>query len=536
MKDEGTFSNDGPPLSASAHERGSESDGHVLASPPTGPQDAPSPAHSSIMERQLIVRHHVRLLLVVMVVVALVVLAGGYGVFHAVTPPSGPVSSAFQQAHCPFPLNTGLVEGQNVKCGFLTVPEDRSQPKGRTIQLAVAIFKTPNPRPAPDPLLILAGGPGVPLLATTGQFMNTRNLTFYAPDRDVILLDQRGVGYSQPLLSCQINETLQTCHDRLVREGINLSAYTTLEDAADVHDLVRALGHTQVNLEGTSSGTRLALTVMHLYPADIRSVVLISVVPTQENIFNNMAAVNQHAFNALFQGCAANPHCNAAYPHLQTVFYRLVSNLNKKPITVTNFPMRLTGNTLVYWLFSALYSPALIAQLPEVIFQTSHQDYTQLSLIYSNYLSVTSSLNSGLFYSVYCSEDMAYTTLQYLQASVQVLAPELRPAVLASLQEYYRSCQSWKVKPVSAVQKEPVTSSIPTLIMEGEYDPITPPANGMLAAQTLSRSFFFLFPGVSHGVQTTNPCPHDLEYAFLDHPTEKPDASCISTMPEPDFS
>ncbi len=533
MKDEGTFSNDEPPLSASAHERGSGSDGHVLSSPSTVSQDAPLPAHPPIMERQLIVRHHVLWLLVAIVVVVLVVLAGGYGIFHAVTAPSAPASSAFQQAHCPFPLNSGIVEGQNVKCGFLTVPEDRSQPKGRTIQLAVAIFKTPNPHPALDPLLILSGGPGVPLLATTGQFMNTRNLTFYAPDRDVILLDQRGAGYSQPSLSCQINETLQACHDRLVREGINLSAYTTLENAADVHDLVRDLGYTQVNLEGTSYGTRLALTVMHLYPTDIRSVVLNSVVPTQENIFNNMATVNQHAFNALFQGCAANLHCNAAYPHLQTVFYRLVSNLNKKPI---NIPERLTGNTLVYWLFSALYYPALISQLLAVIFQTSHQDYTQLSLIYSNYLSVTSSLSSGLFYSVYCSEDMAYTTLQRLQASVQVLAPELRPAVLASLQEYYRACQSWKVKPVSAVQKEPVTSSIPTLIMEGEYDPITPPANGMLAAQTLSKSFFFLFPGVSHGVQTTNPCPHDLEYAFLDHPTEKPDASCISSMPEPDFS
>ncbi len=268
--------------------------------------------------------------------------------------------------------------------------------------------------------------------------------------------------------------------------------------------------------------------------------VLISVVPTQENIFANMAAVNQHAFNVLFQGCAANPHCNAAYPHLQTVFYRLVSNLNKKPITVqvtnpqtvNHFPVRLTGNTLVYWLFRALYDTALIPQLPGVIFQTSHQDYTQLSLIYP---SVDSPMSSGLFDSIYCSEDMAYTTLQRLQASVQVLAPELRPAVLASLQSSSSVCQFWNVRPVPTVQKEPVTSSIPTLIMEGEYDPITPPANGMLAAQTLSRSFFFLFPGVSHGVQTTNPCPHDLEYAFLDHPMEKPDASCISSMPEPDF-
>jgi pimeloyl-ACP methyl ester carboxylesterase len=238
---------------------------------------------------------------------------------------------------------------------------------------------------------------------------------------------------------------------------------------------------------------------------------------------------------------AANPHCNAAYPHLPMVFYRLVSDLNSKPITFqTSDPqtgnrssVKFTGNDLGGWLFGALYRTDLIPLLPAVLFQLRHRDYTLLSQLYGN--STDNTGNSGLYYSVYCGEDMAYTTLQRLQASVQVLAPELRPGMLAGIQEYYRTCQFWKVKPVPAVQKEPVTSATPTLIMEGEYDPVTPPANGMLAAQTLSRSFFFLFPGVSHGVKTPNPCPQEIEDAFLDHPIVRPDASCISSMSEPDF-
>jgi pimeloyl-ACP methyl ester carboxylesterase len=421
------------------------------------------------------------------------------------------------------------------------VPEDHSQSKGPTIRLAVAIFKTPNPHPAPDPVLVLGGGPGVPQLAATGPSINTENLAFFAPDRDVILLDQRGVGYSQPSLSCQATETLLACHDRLVKEGINLNAYTRLENAADVHDLVRALGYKQVNLVGGSYGTRLALTVMRLYPADLRSVVLISVNPPQVIGFAHTAAVTQHAFNVFFQGCMANPHCNAAYPHLQTVFYQLISDLNSKPITFeatdpqtgNHSSVRLTGDDLVNWLINALYYTALIPQLPGVIFQIRHQDYTQLAQLYG---SVGFPISLGLFYSVRCSEDMAYTTPQRLQASVQVLAPELRPGMLASLQRAYRVCQFWSVKPVPAVQKEPVTSSIPTLIMEGEYDPITPPSNGMLAAQTLSRSFFFRFPGVTHGVKSPNPCPRNIEQAFLDNPTVRPGASCISSMTEPNFT
>jgi len=537
MKDEDTFSRHEPPPTTSDPERGGDSDGHPLPAPPAVPQDAPSPAHPPLLQWQLPLRHHVRLLLVAMVV--LVVLAGGYGVFRAVSPPTRQVSSAFQQVHCPFTLGQGLVEGKDVRCGFLAVPEDRSQPKGHTIRLAVAIFKTPNPQPAPDPLLVLGGGPGVPFLATAGPVINANSFAFFAPGRDIILLDQRGAGFSQPSLNCQANETVQACRDRLVKEGINLSAYTTLENAADVHDLVRALGYQQVNLEGDSYGTRLALTVMRLYPADLRSVVLRSVPPAQVNfVADDRAALFQHAFNMLFKGCAAEPSCNASYPHLQTVFYRLVTDLNKKPImfqsqTGNHSPVRLTGSDLVNWLFSALYHTDLIPQLPGVIFHISHQDYMQLSLLYSQGLYAPMSM--GMFYSVMCSEEMAYTTPQALAASVHVMVPELQAGMLASLQGYYRTCQSWNVKPVSAVQKKPVTSSIPTLLMEGEYDPVTPPANGMLAAQTLSRSFFFQFPGLSHDLQSPNQCPTNIENAFLDHPTEKPDLGCISSMSEPDF-
>jgi pimeloyl-ACP methyl ester carboxylesterase len=539
MKDEDLFSHAGPPPSASDHERGGDSDHSTLS--PTYPvsQEAPALAHPPKIKRRLMPRHHVRLMLVVTVVVAL---AGGYSVFRAVTPPSRQASSAFQQVHCPFPIGAGLVEGKNVRCGELTVPEDRSQPSSPTIQLAVAIFKTPAPHPVPDPVLVLGGGPGEAQLVNTGPLINASNLARLTAGRDFILLDQRGEGYSQPSLNCLPNEIMQACHDRLVEGGINLNAYTTLENAADVHDLVRVLGYKQVNLEGRSYGTRLALTMMRLFPADLRSVVLISVFPPQVNSFSDKATVTQHAFDVFFQGCMADPHCNTTYPHLQTVFYRLVTDLNSNPITFqttnpqtgTSSSVEFTGNDLMLWLFNALYSTNIIPQLPAVLFQILRQNYAQLSQLYGSSSDNTTSW--GLFYSVECGEDMASTTPQRLQASVQVLAPELRPGMLASLQRASQVCQLWSIKPVPVVQKERVISSIPTLIMEGEYDPVTPPSNGLLAAQTLSRSFFFLFPGVTHGVKTTNPCPDTIEHAFLDHPTVRPDASCISRMPEPIFT
>ena len=164
MKDEDLFSHDEPAPTASDHERGGDSDRSALSPASPVSQDAPASAHPPKTERRLTPRHHLRLLLVVVVVVVLVALAGGYGVFRAVSPPARQASSAFQMTHCPFALDATLVEGKNVTCGFLVVPEDRSQPQGSTIRLAVAIFKTPNSHPAPDPVFVLGGGPGHALL------------------------------------------------------------------------------------------------------------------------------------------------------------------------------------------------------------------------------------------------------------------------------------------------------------------------------------------------------------------------------------
>jgi pimeloyl-ACP methyl ester carboxylesterase len=537
MKDEDLFSQKEAPSNTSDQQRGGDSNLSALSPTPSISPEAPPPAHAPETQRRLPPRHYLRLLLVLLIV--LVVLAGVYGVSRAVSPPSRQASSAFQQVHCPFAIGPGLVEGKNVRCGFLSVPEDRSQPRGPTIRLAVAVFKAPNPRPAPDPVLVLGGGPGEAQLVNTGPLINASNLARVTAGRDFILLDQRGEGYSQPSLSCQINETMLACHDRLVGEGINLNAFTTLENAADVHDLVRALGYKQVNLNGVSYGTRLALTVMRLYPADLRSVVLNSVIPPQVNFFTSIPQATGRAFDVLFQGCAADRSCNATYPHLQAVFYQLIAELNTTPITFqatsqtgSSVTVHFTGNNLVLWLRQSLYTTGLIPLLPGVIFQIRQHDYTQLASIYGQSIGTA----PGLFYSIDCGEDMAFTTQHALATSVQGLPPQIQSALLNFGLFRYSICQFWGMKPVPAVQKEPVGSTIPTLILQGEYDPVTPPANGMLVAQTLSRSFFFLFPGVGHGVGSPNPCPGNIEHAFLDNPTVRPDASCISSMPEPLFA
>ena len=486
--------------------------------------------------------------------VGILVLAGGIGLLISLLQrPANPAppSSAFQTTSCPFKLAAGVVEGKDVRCGYLTVPEDHSRLRGTTIRLAVAIFKASSSHPAPDPVVDLQGGPGTQLLATIGPVLTPANIPhFQLGDRDLILLDQRGVGYSQPSLACTESTTmphatglqdLRACHDRLVRQGINLNDYNTIQNAEDVHDLVRALGYHQVNLWSISYGTRLALTAMRLFPADIRSVVLDSTSPPQVNIDTGFPAATQRAFDTLFRGCAANPSCNQHYPHLQAVFARLVSDLNQHPATVQGTDPKtgklvsgvITGDDVVNGLRNALYETALIPTLPKVIYQLANHDYSQAAAVSEAANAALGSDSVGMFYSVECSESTL--TPQAMPAAVQMVEPETRHYFLTALQADYADCQLWNVQPVPAAQWQPVSSAIPTLILAGEYDPTTPPAYGMLAARTLSKNYFFLFPGTGHGVVGRNPCATSMFLAFLELPTEKPDTTCMSGVGEPLF-
>src|SRR5919199_4363118 len=290
-------------------------------------------------------------------IVAVALLVGsGTG---ALRPAAGtqPATPRFERTACHFKLGAGIVAGRDVRCGFVVVPEDRSVPQGRTIRLAVAIFPSPHPHPAPDPFVFLQGGPGGALISDLAPLITKKKRTTDWPaNRDVVLLDQRGTGLSQPSLACkettaldyrtlnqhlnrqrqadlQVQAALQ-CRARLVASGINLNAYTTLADAADVADLRVALGYRALNLYSVSYGTRLALTVMRTHPRGIRSVILDSVDPPGVNAITSPLASTTRAFAVLFNSCAADAACAAAFPDLEQTFYRVVQRLNATPVTI----------------------------------------------------------------------------------------------------------------------------------------------------------------------------------------------------------
>lgn len=454
-----------------------------------------------------------------------------------------------EQTECWMELPDGLVEGENVDCGILYVPEDRTDPNSPTIQLAFAVVYAPGPDVKPDPVIYLAGGPGGNAVDEVSGWLDIS----YLQDRDLILLDQRGTGYSFPSLNCpeienSEEDATQACHDRLVSEGVNLQAYNSAENAADVADLRVALGYDEWNLYGISYGTRLALTVMRDHPEGIRSVIIDSVYPPEVNSWEEYGQNTADVFATLFQACAADAGCAAAFPDLESVFYATVDQLNAQPAEYTGVDpdtgngvdLSLSGTDLIDRLFQLLYSTESIPYLPWVISEVANGNYNALNDLESGAIFEQErrrqepvediSDSEGMNLSVECQEEVGFLDEDTALANVPTEPATLYDNSINTIRATFSDCQIWGVALGDPVEAEPVVSDIPTLVAAGEFDPITPAKWAESAASHLPNSYFFLFPGGGHGVIDMNDCSRSIMQAFLDDPTQQPDGSCIDAM------
>ncbi|MCU0494170.1 MAG: alpha/beta hydrolase [Chloroflexaceae bacterium] len=477
----------------------------------------------------------------------------------AATPGAGTAGyqPRFEDADCRF----SPPAGREARCGYLVVPEDRANPAGRSIRLHVAIFKSDTANPAPDPLVYLDGGPG-------GNPLETISFSFndwfgpFAEQRDVIVFDQRGTGYSEPALDCpeltsnglealsqnlsrreqaaRDTTALLACRDRLQREGANLAAYNNNANAADVNDLRLALGYEQLNLFGISYGTRLALITMRDFPAGVRSAILDSAYPPQ-NDPASLPANADRAFRALFARCAADTACNQAYPNLEQTFYDTVARLEREPLRARvpnpfdgrRYEVLLNGRTVLNSLFNMLYETSNGPRIPRLINELANGReleewgyWSALWLFASDYLSY------GMYYSVECQAEYAF--IDPNEAS-QASARFPRQLDTFSTDTTVEQCQQWVQASKDPREEAPVQSSIPTLILAGEFDPVTPPEYGRSAATSLPNSHFFEFPAMGHAVSVADTCPQAMAVAFVNNPASAPDSSCIARMPPPDF-
>lgn len=497
--------------------------------------------------------------LAVGMVLLLVLLTAGIGA-KRLTEAAPSVPSSFVPHTCPFPVGTGAFPKARVRCGFLQVPENRPVAHGRTIKLAVAVFKSAASHPTADPFIYLVGGPGSSIVSSMGSRVASGGMPPYVGNRDLILVDQRGTGLSQPSLACpefdavgrgatkqpltqaklfSLNhQAIQRCRTRLVTSGIDLNAYNTLENAADIAELWKALGYKQANVYGGSYGARLALQVMRDHPDGIRSVVIDAVADPTFNEYNDTIPNAWRALQLVFRECAAAPGCRTTYPNLQATFNQTVAHLQAHPIVGheivpkwgRTYPVQVNGARLAAILMGALYSPNLIPMVPGIIWNTARGDYKSLFETDAaiNLANVDSS--EGMYLSMECSDDQAGSSRSKISSSASAIPGSIRSDVILNRTEALTLCKLWQVKSVPARNRQLFSSTIPTLLLEGTFDPRTPPTKAQAVARNFAHSYYFELPNLGHGVVGQGPCSDAIVSSFLTDPLHRPNAGCIAGL------
>ena len=469
--------------------------------------------------------------------------------------------------------------GKQLRCGFVAVPERHGNPTGPMIRLAVAIIQRDpaqrdRPAAAPEPLVMAQGGPGGSTLMLLEPWWQAIQATPGLHDRDVVLIEQRGTQFSQPYLFCQevyevdrqialqlptlteesINRrTLNAygrCRDRLLSQGVDLSAYNSWENADDVPMVMSALGYGRFNFYGVSYGTMLGQHLMKRHPDRLRSVILDAVVPLETNYITESLGSHDRSLRQLFEQCRRSPVCQREYPDLQGTFQAVVAQLERQPIVTEGFdaiayvnaqiqskqrpnqpiagqfwrPVAIDGDGLVNLVISALYDSSLIPELPEWFREMRSGDWSALNELAADWFSP---IADGMQQSVLCAEE-ANVEEQPPRNLLNIL-PELR-SLAADPQEFLDSCRIWQVPKLDAEANRPTTAPVPTLLLSGNLDPVTPPPFGNQVAAHLPRAYHYVFPGLGHGAFASSDCANRVVRDFLDNPTQAPDSRCVQQV------
>ncbi len=441
-----------------------------------------------------------------------------------------------------------------VECGEVTVPLYHEDPARGTIQLAVFRMRATGGMPTADPLVMLQGGPGgsvntLVFVAASGT------LNDLLADRDFVFIEQRGNLYSQPSLVCPTftriyaealqsvelealknaeQEATSACAAEFIAAGVDLAAFDSYENARDIPVVVLdALGYSAYNLYGVSYGSLLAQHVMEVAPRGLRSVILDAVVPRGVDPDEQSINYGWRALNLLLQACAADETCSSQHPDLQTQLFDAIERLDETPADVTitdpstgeEFTIKLNGSRLAVALFNSLYDTGELRRIPSYIAASAEKgDFQWAAETLSSLLD--SAFSVGMQLAVNCAErDPA--------AARQVVDPDVPTVFARALQqeqaELAVACALIDAPVLPDEARTPVDEPIPTLLLSGEFDPITPPVYGDLVAQSLPNATHVVFPGTAHGALFA-PCPQSIARAFLQDPSAALDTSCTQEM------
>lgn len=452
------------------------------------------------------------------------------------------------------------VEGK-VQCGTYEVYENRASKKGRKISLKVVVFAATGPNPEPDPFVYIPGGPGSS--ATEDAPYLAQPFATIREHRDLLFLDQRGTGGSNPL-NCDLFDpaelqsylgyffpldAVRRCREQLQTKA-DLTLYTTPIAMDDLDEVRAALGYKLLNLYGASYGTRSAQVYLKRHGAHVRTVTLFGVSPTNQFMPRAFPQDTERALQGVLSECVSDEACSKAFPNLRKETKAVLERLIKDPVEVevnkdtatrddrvpvdtttpkTKVKVQLSRDLVAEAIRYMLYHPAAALRIPLFLHLAAQNDFGPFAIAALDYRrGLVASGSNGMYLSVTCAEDLPWVK----RSDAERLAANTFLGDYRFHQQR-EACALWPRASLAADYSEPVRSDVPVLIFTGEWDPVTPPSNGAGVARHLSQSLNIVVPHGGHGFNGLEgvDCIDRLQNEFVARGTVKGlDTSCVNAI------
>lgn len=468
---------------------------------------------------------------------------------------SGHLSSGLEQFEAVVrltPCDVPSLESFATRCATISVPENRALPHGRMLGLRVVVVAPDSGAELPDPIVPVPGGPGGGTIDAGGGW--ARVLTAARGHRALILVDPRGTGQSGAL-DCDFSDgpahpasyvndftppaKVQACAARLSRSA-DLTQYTTEAIATDLADVLTALGYEKVNLYGVSGGTRQAVVFASKYPGRVRTLTLGGVVPPDFRLPLDYAHDSQRALNLLFFDCEKDIACHSAFPKIRDDMSAVLRRLDRAPARVPlRFPGRGIDTALVTLgrftdqIRAQLYSQDDAADVPYVVHRAAANDFVPFVETLLPELRVPPSpdrVATGHYLSVTCAEDVDRIRSDEREAAASgTFLGDYR------VQQQVEACKLWPHATLPAAHFQIRPLPIPTLMISGDADPVTPPRWAEVEKRYLPNARLVVFPTGGH-VPFGTPCAARLASEFIvAGDAQRLDVSCAATLTRPPF-
>jgi pimeloyl-ACP methyl ester carboxylesterase len=445
------------------------------------------------------------------------------------------------------PLQPCESQGRQAECGTVSVAENRTTNAGRRIDLHVAVLRKVPGTSTADAVFLLAGGPG----QAAGALTNYGADALAAADRDIVLVDARGAGKSNPLhcdfggddqhLADYLNDYLPlnavaACREALASRA-DLTQYTTRAIVDDLEEVRKALGYEKIDLYGVSYGTRVAQEIMRRYPRRVRMAILSGVVPPSMIVPVPHALNGQRSLEAVLRLCEADAACRSAYPELRADYQAMLERV-ADGVTVlfedsqTKQAARLQINRGLFGeaFRNFLYAPELYAQVPSIVHRGAQGDFGEFGQAALRYARWVRTLDFGMFLSVSCAEDFS-------RMNLAAAREESEGTLLGAyrVEQQVAACGTWPRGRADPAREAPLRSSIPTLLISGELDPVTPPKYAAEVAKTLSRSRLIIVPNGGHYGDTGGCVEKIMVAAVKSGAVRNLDVACLQRVAGPRF-